>query len=563
VSTDRTSVRMINTAREIATRAHRGQRDKIGDPYIRHPEAVAALVQLLPTFQAAEPGVRTDIVAAGWLHDVIEDTAETADSLLDAGISSTAVEAVLALTRRDEVAEDEYYAGIAESPIARMVKIADIASNLSPDRTARLDAEPRERLAIKYAHALAAIDGDRVVVDALHDAAASAPRPVRLGVVGFGVRSSLVRNTSGGVEWTVSAVCDPSRRGRGDAQAAFPDALITADLETLLDADVDAVVVLAPDHLHEAIAVRALHAGVAVFCEKPLATTIEGCDAVLRAAYESGSRLYVGHNMRHMPVVKLMRELVVAGRIGAVQAIWCRHFVGHGGDFYFKDWHADRRNSTGLLLQKGAHDIDVIHYLAGAASTTVAAMGDLMVYGDLAARREPGDSRMTDWYDDSGWPPRELRDLNPVVDVEDLSMMIMRLENGVLASYQQCHFTPDYWRNYTIIGDQGRIENFGDGPGGRIGLWNKRHDRWAEPDESIVLPDEVGGHGGADPAMIAEFVRFVRSGGPTTTSPVSARHAVAAAVTATRSLRGDSSALSVPPLDQALTAYFAAGQLVD
>jgi predicted dehydrogenase len=258
-----------------------------------------------------------------------------------------------------------------------------------------------------------------------------------------------------------------------------------------------------------------------------------------------------------------MRELILGGRIGAVQAIWCRHFVGHGGDFYFKDWHADRRNSTGLLLQKGAHDIDVIHYLADSASTSVAAMGDLLVYGGLAGRREPGDARMTDWFDDCGWPPRELRDLNPVVDVEDLSMMIMRLENGVLASYQQCHFTPDYWRNYTIIGDRGRIENLGDGPGGRIGLWNKRHDRWSDPDEVITLPDEAGGHGGADPDMLAEFVRFVRDGGPTTTSPVSARQAVATAVMATQSLRGDSSALHIPPLDAALTAYFAAGQVVD
>ena len=40
--------------------------------------------------------------------------------------------------------------------------------------------------------------------------------------------------------------------------------------------------------------------------------------------------------------------------------------------------------------------------------------------------------------------------------------MNMRLDNGVLASYQQCHFTPDYWRNYTVIGTEGRLENFGD-----------------------------------------------------------------------------------------------------
>ncbi len=387
------------------------------------------------------------------------------------------------------------------------------------------------------------------------------PGPIRLGVVGFGLRGSLARCADDPALGSVVAmVCDTSPRGRSDGAAAFPDATITADLAELLDADLDAVLVLTPDHLHESVAVAALRAGLAVFCEKPLAITVDGCDAILRAAYETGSRLYVGHNMRLMPVIETMRRMIIEGRIGAVQTIWCRHFVGNGGDFYFKDWHADRRNSTGLLLQKGAHDIDVIHHLSGGSSTSVAAMGELAVYGRAGStRRDPAEARMTDWLDPVGWPPTALTDLNPVVDVEDVSLMIMRLDNGVLASYQQCHFTPDYWRNYTVIGDAGRIENLGDGPGGRIALWNRRHERWAEPDEVIMIPDgDDAGHGGADRAMIAEFVRYVRDGGSTTTSPISARQAVAAAVAATESLRGDGSARPVPLPAAQLAAYFGA-----
>ena len=68
------------------------------------------------------------------------------------------------------------------------------------------------------------------------------------------------------------------------------------------------------------------------------------------------------------------------------------------------------------------------------------------------------------------------------------------------------------------------------------------------------------GHGGADAVMIAEFLRFVRTGEPTETSPIAAREAVAAGVTATESLRGDGSALPVPELDPDLVAYFEAGQ---
>ena len=356
----------------------------------------------------------------------------------------------------------------------------------------------------------------------------------------------------------ITAVWDPAERAQRSVAEELPDATITADLAELLGADLDAVLVLTPDHLHESVAVAALRAGLAVFCEKPLAITVDGCDAILRAAYETGSRLYVGHNMRLMPVIETMRRMVIEGRIGAVQTIWCRHFVGNGGDFYFKDWHADRRNSTGLLLQKGSHDIDVIHHLAGGSSASVAAMGELAVYGRAGStRRDPADARMTDWLDPVGWPPTALTDLNPVVDVEDVSLMIMRLDNGVLASYQQCHFTPDYWRNYTIIGDSGRIENLGDGPGGRIALWNRRHERWAEPDEVIMIPDgDDAGHGGADRAMIAEFLRYVRDGGATTTSPISARQAVAAAVAATESLRSESRFDRIPAVSADIKQYF-------
>lgn len=140
-------------------------------------------------------------------------------------------------------------------------------------------------------------------------------------------------------------------------------------------------------------------------------------------------------------------------------------------------------------------------------------------------------------YDEDGhWPPHTQRALNPVIDVEDVSLVNMRLDNGVLAAYQRCHFTPDYWRNYTVIGDAGRLENFGDGPGGVVRVWNSRRSGYRErPDAEYPVPDaeDDAGHGGADALIIDEFLRFVREGGGTDTSPVAARMAVAAGFGAT------------------------------
>lgn len=386
---------------------------------------------------------------------------------------------------------------------------------------------------------------------------------VRLGVIGFGLRRSLaVAAHRPGEGSAVVAVCDLDEEVRRREAAAFDARLVTADYHDLIASrDVDAIVVNTPDHTHLPIALDILRAGKPVYVEKPLGITIEQCDEMLVTARRTGAKIYVGHNMRHMGVVRLMRDIVARGDIGAPQTVWVRHFVGHGGDFYFKDWHADRRNTTSLLLQKAAHDIDVLHWIAGGYTSRVTAFGDLKVYGDLP-RREAGVPKTEDWLAPAAnWPPRVQRDLNDVVDVEDVSLLTMRLDNGVLASYQQCHFTPDYWRNYTVIGDAGRLENFGDGPGDLVKVWNaKRSGYRPEADISYRVPDSGGSHGGADTKIIAEFCRFVRSGGVTDTSPVAARMSVAAGVQATRSLRSNGTPFDVPALEADLVSYFERGQ---
>ncbi|MFI8279247.1 Gfo/Idh/MocA family protein [Streptomyces sp. NPDC085929] len=389
---------------------------------------------------------------------------------------------------------------------------------------------------------------------------------LRIGVLGFGLRGSIARTAHRpGRGSAVTAVADPDPRARADAAAAFPGAHVTAGHRAVIEGpEVDAVLVLTPDHTHADLACRALVARKPVFVEKPLDICVDRCDELLRTARETGTRLYVGHNMRHMPVVRTMRALIAAGEIGRVRTVWVRHFVGYGGDWYFKDWHAERRYTTGLLLQKAAHDIDVLHWLAGAYTDDVQAMGDLMVYGDNPHRRVPGEPKGEDWYTEEGhWPPHTQRGLNPVIDVEDVSLLNLRLANGVLAAYQQCHFSPDYWRNYTVIGDAGRLENFGDGPGAEVRVWNTRRSGYrAEPDASHTVPDAAaaGGHGGADSLLIDEFLRFVRHGGATDTSPVAARMAVAVGCLATESLRAGGTPRRVPPLDPELAAYFDRGQ---
>ncbi|MGK9147801.1 Gfo/Idh/MocA family oxidoreductase [Plantibacter flavus] len=382
---------------------------------------------------------------------------------------------------------------------------------------------------------------------------------LRVAVIGTGQRAQIAEHVaSSPTPASVVAAVDTTQAGHARARGLFGTDIDVLDSHTALIArgGVDAAIVTTPDWTHAEIAVDLLRAGIAVYLEKPLAITLEDADAVLQAAYETRTPLSIGHNFRHAAVVRLMHEIIARGEIGEVKAVWVRHFVGNGGDYYFKDWHADRSRVNTLLLQKASHDIDVIHLLAGAYTRRVVGMGELAVYGAIEDRADRSDQTMSDWFSYDNWPPEEQRGLNPVVDVEDVSMMLMSLDHGITASYEQCHFTPDYWRNYTVIGTRGRLENIGDTAGGTVKVWNRRRTWSTQGDVEYPISGVEEGHADADFDTMCEFLAHVADGAPTTLSPVAAREAVAAGALAAHSLRNGSIPMDVPQLAPELVTYF-------
>ena len=132
---------LMRRAEDVARAAHAGQFRRDGvTPYAVHPEAVVSRV-----------GDDPAAVAVAWLHDVIEDTVVTAESLREQGLPATVVEAVQTLTKRDGLDYDAYLTAVAASPLARRVKIADMLSNLADGPT---DAQIK-----KYAQGLLRLMG--------------------------------------------------------------------------------------------------------------------------------------------------------------------------------------------------------------------------------------------------------------------------------------------------------------------------------------------------------------------------------------------------------------------
>lgn len=379
---------------------------------------------------------------------------------------------------------------------------------------------------------------------------------IRIGVIGAGGRGWLSGHAhKPELGSRMVAAADVSESVLASYRKTYEGVFTSKRWQDVLDRkDVDAVFVSTPDFLHEPMAVAALEAGKAVYLEKPMAITIEGCDRILETAYRTKRKLYVGHNMRHMSFVLKLKELIDQGAIGDVKAIWCRHFICYGGDAYFKDWHAEKKYSTSLLLQKGTHDLDVMHWLGNGLATRVSGMGGLVVHDRLGKKRKVAEPGRADWSV-KNWPPRNQTGLNPYMDVEDLSMVQMQYDNGVFASYQQCHFTPDAYRNYTVIGTEGRIENIDESPG-VVRLWNKRTHYNPHGDQQFFIHPEEGTHGGADPKIVAEFLQFLRGEVKASTCPIASRYSVAAGCQAARSIRQGGKPMDIPPLKKHLVDYF-------
>ena len=110
---------IIETSLQIALNAYKGQKDKAGETYILHPLRIMAKMNSL------------EEKATALLHDVIEDSDYTSEDLINEGIPSTVVGAVLALTKNDGENYDQFIDRVLKNKLAAKVKIADIEDNIN------------------------------------------------------------------------------------------------------------------------------------------------------------------------------------------------------------------------------------------------------------------------------------------------------------------------------------------------------------------------------------------------------------------------------------------------
>lgn len=154
-----------------------------------------------------------------------------------------------------------------------------------------------------------------------------------------------------------AAIADPSHEMREEAAAAAPDCAVLETLDELLTQDLDGLVIASPSALHAEQSIRALEAGLAVFCQKPLGRTAEEAKAVVDAARKADRLLGVDLSYRYTNGMRAIRRAIAAGDLGTPFAA---DLVFHNAYGPGKDWFFDPTQSGGgCVIDLGVHLVDL------------------------------------------------------------------------------------------------------------------------------------------------------------------------------------------------------------
>jgi predicted dehydrogenase len=260
-----------------------------------------------------------------------------------------------------------------------------------------------------------------------------AEKPINVGVAGLGYWGpNLARNFAGLPGCELRWICDESEEALVKAAPQFPGAMVTRELDDLLnDPELDAIALATPVPSHAELAVRVLEAGKHCFVEKPLAQSVDDAERAVAAAERAGKVLMVGHLLEYHPGVLALKELKNSGELGDIYYIY-------GNRLNLGKLRADEN----ALWSLGAHDVSVVLALAEEEPTEAVAHGESYV--------RPG--------------------------VEDVVFCYLRFPSGLAAHLHLSWLDPHKERRFTVVGAH-KMATFDDmAIEGKITIYDKGFD---------------------------------------------------------------------------------------
>ena len=337
----------------------------------------------------------------------------------------------------------------------------------------------------------------------------------RFGIIGTGMMGcEHIRNLAQIDAVDVVAIADPYEASRQAARKAcagrFHPHCYEHYEDLLAREDVDAVVVATPNYTHHAVMAAVFQTDKHVLLEKPLATTMADCNALVAQAQRHRGLVWVALEYRYMAPIAKTLELLP--QLGAIQMCAIRE---HRFPFLHKvgAWNRFNRYSGGTLVEKCCHFFDLMNLMVPSTPRRVLASGGQNV------------NHLEERYD--GDAP----------DILDNAYVIVEYEGGQRAMLDLCMFAEGARQEQHIVvtGDRGQVE--ATVPGTEVFL----SDRAAGTHRAIPAPlsplvREVGFHHGASYLEHLAFLEALQSGAPARVTVEDGRLAVAIGLAAQQSI---------------------------
>jgi predicted dehydrogenase len=340
---------------------------------------------------------------------------------------------------------------------------------------------------------------------------------VRIGAIGCGARLRHVLrhlfNAAPAGRIQITAAYDPLpktlRAMREELGISFAEE--DSDQALVQRPDVDWVFIGSWNSQHARQAIAALHAGKHVFCEKPLATTLDDCLAIRAAAEKSGRIFAFGLVLRYSPFYQKVHEIVSSGRLGQVISFEFNETLGfnHGG-YIFGNWRRKSENAGSHLLEKCCHDIDLANWIVDSLPVRVASFGGRDFYLPKNAHHverigptSEGKPAYSTWADSQRVSP-----FSEGCDIVDNQVAILEYANGIRATFHTNCNAGIVERRFYICGSEGALR--ADAITGKIELQRISHEGQPEQIDTGV----AGGHAGGDEVMGQGLVETLLAGTP-------------------------------------------------
>jgi len=332
---------------------------------------------------------------------------------------------------------------------------------------------------------------------------------MRIAICGMGLRAThvltLMKNNMPEIEFVgYTDPGDVDNDWQGDDSIPAFDSLD----EMLSRATPDLLFVASPNYMHLEHIRKGLEAGVRIFAEKPVVTTIEDTFALAALLQKYGTdRVIIGLVLRYSQHVRDLTKALEADQIGSIASIEASEYIApYHGAFFMRDWRRKDEYSGGFMLEKCCHDLDVYNMVTGSRPTRVASFGGRRSFLPEHAPAEGVDDSVYH-VKESRWESAD----NPFTsdaDIIDQQTAILEYESGASMTFHTNTNVPDEHRRFCVIGAKGMVE--GDFVRGYLKVTDAR------TSERLVDLDYTGdttlqgAHYGADEMMVQDIVAHLR-----------------------------------------------------